>query len=64
MKLNPDQQIAKLVARIRELQERKFFGKVTLDIQGGNVLRLVTERSERVEDIDVERAEETQTQGF
>ena len=63
MKLTQNQQIEKLTIRIRELQQRKFYGKVTLDIQGGNLLRLVTERSEKVEDIDGESSSEAQADG-
>lgn len=45
------EQLDKLVLRIQELQGRKAYCRVTLDIQGGNLLRLVTENSEKVEDI-------------
>ena len=63
MKLTPEGQLKKLNARIRDLQQRKFYGKVTLDIQGGNILRLVTEHSEKVENIHVEPEDEAQADG-
>lgn len=45
-----EQQRSKLNNQVANLQERKFYGKVTLDIQGGNLLRSITEESEKYAD--------------
>jgi hypothetical protein len=63
--VNPkhDRQIAITVQKIRPLQERKFFGQVTLDFQGGNILRLVVAESIKLEDIDGSNTEAPQAHG-
>jgi hypothetical protein len=44
-----------MVQQIARLQETDFYGKVTLDIQGGNILRLMINRSIKIEEApDVE----------
>lgn len=63
MRLTQSQQVSSLVIRIKELQQQKFYGKVTLDIQGGNLLRLVTEKSEKVEHLSGESGEAAQANG-
>ncbi len=59
--LTPKQQIESLLKRVQQLQEQKYFGKVTLHIQAGNILRLTYERSELLGgEIDGEPVGETQ----
>ena len=43
--LTPDGQLRFVSEKLSELQRAKFYGRVTLDIQGGNVLRIVKEES-------------------
>lgn len=61
-----EEQRTRLSKKLVGLQERKFYGKVILDIQGGNLLRTITQHSERLfeEDEDGESAEEAQAHGL
>jgi len=45
-----EKQRERLVDFIRTLQERQFFGKVEVDIQAGNILRVVKTESIKLED--------------
>lgn len=61
--LSFDEQKIRLDNYISVLQMKKFYGKVTLDIQGGNILRIVKQESTRLEDVDGESSEEAQAIG-
>ena len=37
---------------VRHLQAEGFYGKLELDIQGGNVLRMIEHRSHKLEEED------------
>ena len=66
MSWSHEKQLSKLTKHISGLQERKFFGRVTLDMAAGNLLRSLTEESEKyadTEDDDGEPSNEAQTDG-
>jgi hypothetical protein len=50
-KLSHEDQLHRLENYLRVLQQTKFFGKVTLDIQSGNILRTEKRESTRLEDM-------------
>lgn len=64
--LDPDLQIQRLVNKVKECQETKFYGTVTLYVQAGNLLRWETKTTEVLspqEEADGVTAEDGQPQG-
>ena len=47
--LTPEDQRKRLIELVTGLQEQRFFGKVELDMQGGNILRVVKHESIKLE---------------
>ena len=60
--LTHERQRADLDKFVRELQERRFFGKVELDIQGGNLLRYIKHESIKLEEPADEQQSDPQEQ--
>ena len=63
--LTHEDQCGKVIRLLHKLQESRFFGKLELDIQGGNVLRMIKHESIKLEEVQhgEQGSSETRSEG-
>ena len=57
--ISHEDQIRKVMSFLADLQRDQYYGKVTLDLQGGNILRIEQKRSLKLEDVNAKQASQS-----